>query len=220
MIKQIIKNQTIENLSKVGVYSIHHSSRPGRFYIGSTVKNNADRISHMGFYKRFYDHLRILNLGKHHSKYLQNTVNKYGVAGIVFTILEICDTHSVQEIRMKEQDYITKMKPAYNCYDTVYPKGRVWTEAEKLKQSKKLIGKSLPQSVYDKNKKIVYQYKDGKLLKSFESIEQAALKTGIDRASISKVAAGTRKSAGKFTWSYIKNNPNEAKERGFSLNRL
>lgn len=201
MIKEIIKFSKLENLEKVGVYSIHHDQKPDRLYVGSTTMMNKGRRSHRGFYKRFYDHIRELKLNKHHSKYLQNTVNKYGIEGITFTILESCNACSVKDIRKLEQKYIDMLKPVYNHHSTVYPKGRKWTEKEREKQSIKMLGVSLPDTVYEKLKKQVTQYTmDDVFVKQFNSIRDASKELKIDPASISKCIAGKRISAGGYIW--------------------
>ena len=193
----------IEDLSKIGVYCIYHEDKPNRLYIGSTAKTSADRISHNGFYKRFYDHLRSLKKDKHHAKYLQNTVNKYGIEGVKFKILQICDNHTEKDIRSLEQEYLDKLQPVYNTLKTVYPAGRKWTKEEREKQRQKMKGKALPKTAYKKIAVACKQLtKDGALFKEYSTIQEAADATGIDRASISKVMSGKRKIAGGFKWSY------------------
>lgn len=201
MIKQIVKNNIISDLSCVGIYSIHHQNRPERLYIGSTGNDRDQKISHRGFYRRFYDHLRLLKLGKHKSKYLQNTVNKHGVDGIVFTILEICSSNSVNEIRLKELDYIDKLKPVYNTITREHGQARPWSAAERERQSNKMKGIPLPDSVYEKVRIPVKQYTTkGKFIRRYPSMNAAAKDTGIDRASINKVILKERISAGGFIW--------------------
>lgn len=201
MIEQIVKGNLLKDLGSVGVYSIHHSEKPERLYVGSTSKIKSEKASHRGFYKRFYDHLRELRLNKHHCKYLQNTVNKYGLQGIIFTILEICDGCSVKEIRLKEQLYIDKLKPAYNHNKTVFPKGREWSLEQRQKQSSKMLGRSLSKIVYEKMQISVQQIsKDGVLLNTYSSMAQASRILGIDRASINNCILGKRGTAGGFLW--------------------
>ncbi len=196
----------IESLAKVGIYSIHHRKAPDRLYIGSTTRYTSDRSAvHHGFYKRFYDHLYRLRNNCHYSKFLQNTVNKYGIEGLVFRILQICEDCSKKEIWQLEQSWIDRLKPVYNGRSTVFPEGRIWTEEDKTKRSKDMKGRSLPEAVYTKIKKQVYQYsKDRQLIQEFNSIEEAFQETKIDRASISKCAAGHRKTAGKYIWTFNK----------------
>ena len=214
-------NKDLETLGKIGIYSIYHKYDPKKLYIGSTSKTQkCNRKTHHGFYKRFYDHLRSLNLQKHHSTYLQNVVNKHGIDGLVFNILEICDqTLSKEKIFEREQYYIDKLKPVYNSFNTVHPQGRVWTKEEKNKQKEKMKGKSFPKFVYEKNQKPIYQLDmNGSLITKYISKAVAAKLLNIDPSSISNCALGKRKSAGGFKWTYY--HPNEAKELGLSENRL
>lgn len=192
---------SIEHLSEIGIYAIYHEAKPERLYIGSTTQVSDVKPSHRGFYKRFYDHLRELRLNKHHSKYLQNTTNKYGIQGIKFKILEICKNHSVRDIRSLEQDYLDRYRPVYNALKTVYPKGRKWTKEERIKQSLKMKGKPLPKEIYKKHEILCKQLtKDGKLIKVFSSIKEASQLLGIDRSSISNCISGKRPTAGGFKW--------------------
>jgi hypothetical protein len=197
-------NIDIETLGKTGVYSIYHKHDDTKLYIGSTsLKKKSNRKTHHGFYRRFYEHVRYLKLGVHHSKHLQNVVNKYGIEGLIFSILETCDDLSVYEIREREQYYITKYAPSYNSFDTVHPKGRLWTKEDKNKASIRLKGKKLPDFVYKKISKPIYQLdKNGNFIAKYNSKAEAAKLLNIDSSSICNCALGKRKSAGGFKWTY------------------
>lgn len=197
-----ILGQDIDLLSKVGVYKIYHKKRPERVYVGSTSKYKSQRnLYHHGFYRRWYEHYWNLSSNTHSSKYLQNTINKYGIDEIAFEILEVCENKTISEIREREQFYIDQLKPVYNCFNTVYPQGRTWTDAQKKKQSKKMKGKALPNPAYEKIRVPVKQYNlDGTFIKQYESMAAASKDTKIDRASINKVMLGERISAGGFLW--------------------
>ena len=194
----------IEELSKVGVYAIYHEDKPDRLYIGSTTTIATltnTKPSHIGFYKRFYDHVRELKKGKHHAKYLQNTVNKYGIKGLRFKILEACDTCSSKDIRSLEQKYLDELKPVYNALKTVYPRGRKWTLAERQKASAKMKGVPLNKNIYEKVRVPCKQLDStGVILNTFNSLRDAQAATGIDYTSISRCIKGKRKTAGGFSW--------------------
>lgn len=211
----------IEELSKVGVYAIYHEDKPDRLYIGSTATIATltnTKPSHIGFYKRFYDHVRELKKGKHHAKYLQNTVNKYGIKGLRFKILEACDKCSSKDIRSLEQKYLDELKPVYNALKTVYPRGRKWTLAERQKASAKMKGKALHKSIYEKQKVNCIQLDDmGNVINTFESLKEAQEKTGIDYTSISRCIQGKRKTAGGYVWKQT--HPEEAKVLDLSKSR-
>jgi len=50
--------------------------------------------------------------------------------------------------------------------------------------------------------KPVYQMLNGEIVAKFDSIKEASIATGINKASIARVAAGIRKNAGGFQWVY------------------
>lgn len=211
----------IDTLRKTGVYSIHHTYDPTKLYVGSTsrLKSDSKRNTHHGFYKRFYDHVRVLNLNKHHCKQLQNVVNKYGIKGIVFEVLETCEDCTKTFIFEREQYYIDNLKPLYNCFKTVHPQGRIWKEQDKEKLSKKMKGVKFPEFVYERLRKPIYQFDmSGNLLQKFDSKAEASLKLNIDASSMCNCALGKRKSAGGYKWSYSL--PKEAREMNLSLTKL
>jgi group I intron endonuclease len=65
-------------LSAYGVYRLLNSAS-GKSYIGSGNVRS-----------RFYDHRYLLNKGKHHSKHLQSSWNKYGETSFKFQVLMYC----------------------------------------------------------------------------------------------------------------------------------
>jgi len=72
----------------------------GKFYIGSTC--SIDR--------RFKEHKRDLNNGKHHSIYLQRAWDKYGEDAFVFEVIHECFK---EEVRDKEQYFLDHYR-SYN----------------------------------------------------------------------------------------------------------
>lgn len=203
IINKLFEASEISNLFKKGIYKIHHISKPELCYIGSASRSRSNRSSQKGFYVRFREHLRALEKGNHTSNYLQNVVNKYGIDGIRFEILEVLETTDRNLIFQKEQYYIDTLKPKYNS--SKIAKGGVieYTEERKKAVSVRMKGKALPKYVYDKLKTPVYQFdKQGNFLKKYDSIKAASDKTEIDRASISNAASGKRSSAGGYLWSF------------------
>lgn len=85
---------------KSGIYRIQ-SKVNNKCYIGSSV-NWKVRIS---------VHKKTLLRGTHHSKYMQNHVNKYGIDDLLFSLMESVDDHSLIE---REQYYIDTLKPEFN----------------------------------------------------------------------------------------------------------
>lgn len=83
----------------IGIYSIYSKSQKC-YYIGKSVD----------IHKRILKHKSDLRLGKHHSPYLQNTYNKYGLEGLVFSVICEC---SYEDSAKLEQYYI-KQFDSYN----------------------------------------------------------------------------------------------------------
>lgn len=192
----------LDNLTKLGVYKITHLSKPELFYIGSASGTFKGKNSQKGFYRRFLEHLRNLKNRKHDSRFLQNVVNKYGIEGIRFEIIEIVNTEDRNFILKREQHYLDSLKPAYNSSKTARCPTVPYTCERKQKLSIKMKGKKLPENVYDAVRVPVYQFdKSGNFLNKYNSIQEAANKTKIDRGSISNSIAGKRKSAGGYLWS-------------------
>ena len=87
------------NISKNGVYRIYHIDKPHLSYIGSTCREHKKQCK-KGCYGRWVEHITLLSKNKHHSKYLQNVVNKYGILGIRFEILLDMEGKSQKEISL------------------------------------------------------------------------------------------------------------------------
>ncbi len=83
-----------------GVYEIVNA-QDGNRYVGSS----------WNIEKRWGDHRRDLECGKHHSRYLQRAWLKHGPDIFQFRILLICNTDALLE---SEQRYIDTLCPKYN----------------------------------------------------------------------------------------------------------
>lgn len=69
-------NHTKLELYNQGIYCIYHTSKPNIYYVGyAKVFKNSPRHK-TGFNGRWLKHLSDLKTNKHHSQYLQNTINK------------------------------------------------------------------------------------------------------------------------------------------------
>jgi group I intron endonuclease len=193
----------LDNLTKLGIYKISHINKPDAFYIGSASGNRKVKDCQKGFYRRFLEHLHFLEHKSHNSRYLQNVVNKYGIEGIRFEILEIVETEDRNIILEREQYYLDSLNPTYNSSKTARCPTVAYTAERKKATSIRMKGKKLPATVYNDIRVPVYQFdKQGKFLKKYNSIQEASDKTKTDRASISNSASGKRKSAGGYLWSY------------------
>lgn len=83
----------------------------GIYQIVNIVNGNCYIDSATDFKTRWALHVKNLNLGKHHSKYLQNAWNMYGESNFQFVILEQCPKEVLIE---REQYYMDMLNPEYN----------------------------------------------------------------------------------------------------------
>lgn len=195
----IFKEEDLEVLGETGVYKIYHINSPDKVYVGSASRDSHYKESQRGFYRRFIEHLRMLKLNSHHSQYLQNAINKHGIEGLRFEILEVCDRSVTIE---KEQHYIDTLNSCYNMNKIAgNSAGRIQGVEERKKRSELMKGIPLDEEVYAKIRKPVKQYtKEGEFIKEYSSMLEAAQELGIDRGTISKCVAGKRKTAGGYIW--------------------
>jgi hypothetical protein len=190
-------------LTSVGIYKIVHTKKPNVFYIGSASRQKSTKDCEKGFYRRFLEHLYNLEHGKHTSRYLQNVVNKYGLDGIRFEIIEVINSNDRTYILEREQFYLDSLKPEYNSSSIARCPTIVYTEERKEAVRQKRKGIPFVEEAYEKIRKSVKQYtKDGILIKEYISLQLASDETNIDRASISKCATGNRKTAGGYVWKF------------------
>lgn len=209
-------NTEMEDLTKKGIYKIHHIKKPNIFYIGSASGGYHGKKCKQGFYRRFLEHLRDLQHNRHDSIFMQNVVNAHGIEGLRFEIIEIVDSKERKEILKREQYYLDGLKPGYNTSRSAMCPTIEYTPERRKALSDKMKGKSLAKEVYDEMKKSVFQLTiENVFIKKYDSIREAATNTKIDHASISKVASGKRSTAGGFVWSF--ENPKEAREMGFLI---
>lgn len=105
-------------------------------YIGSAL-NYKTRMRH---------HIWHLKKNTHHSIYLQNHVNKYGLKDIVFEVLSICDSN---ELIKKEQFYIDLFTPEFNISKYAYSTLGVKCSEDKKEKLRKIHTgrKATPQAV-------------------------------------------------------------------------
>lgn len=87
-----------------GVYQIR-SKVDGRLYVGSSVNLE----------KRWKEHRRQLDEGKHHSRFLQRCWTKYGADAFEFSVIVYCHQDTVL---MYEQFYIDELRPEFNTVPT------------------------------------------------------------------------------------------------------
>jgi len=196
--------------NKSGIYII--KANEDLFYIGSAVN----------IHSRMCVHRHLLSRNKHHSKRLQNYVNKYGLDSIYINVIEICCKELLKE---REQYYIDTLKPKFNnspnATSNLGIKLKPLSREHKNKISVSSKGRKLSQETKDrmsisfKNRKIVRKnkfnnYSDKKtvvqydlnmnLVEIHKSISEASFKTNISIYAISKNITKDTKSSGNFIW--------------------
>ena len=200
---KVTTSAMLDQLTSLGVYKIYHIAKANVFYIGSASANRDVKACQKGFYRRFLEHLHYLEHNKHSSKYLQNVVNKYGIEGLRFEIIEVVNSTDRTHILEREQYYLDLLKPGYNSSKVAKCPTVVYTQERKDAARQRRKGISFVESAYQKIRKSIRQYdKNGALIKEYSSIQMASDETSINRATISKCASGTRKSAGGYLWKF------------------
>lgn len=194
MLLAIYTKNIKEDMLRTGIYKIEHIDKPNKYYVGSAgiVGNNN---TNQGFYLRWRLHLWELKGNHHHNIKLQNTVNKYGLNGIRFTILEYT-SDKVEELTNREQYWIDLLDSYKNGYN-ILPFART-TRGRKVENPT--------------NIKSVSQYSiSGELINTFKSARKANLVTGISYKDISQCCLGQSYSARGFIWRFEKDSFNKYK---------
>lgn len=174
----LAKIDFIAEYEKSGVYAIKNLNN-GKMYIGSSKDIGA----------RWKHHINSLNKGTHHSRYLQNSWNKYGGGSFSFSVLEYCNEESRLE---REQYYLDFKKPQYNMSEKAHaPIGVKVSDETRMKMSNNSTWKKAILQI-DKNTMEV--------IKEWESANLAGKTLSIDSSSIRKVCRGEMKSYKGFIW--------------------
>ncbi len=172
--QSLVKASAYTKLRVHGIYKIWHVVYEDRIYIGSASNF---------FRSRWYRHIRDLQNNKHHAKKLQRIVNKYGIDGLRFQILEVV---APEDCKRVEQIYLDALHPFYNSNPSSIAL-HIFTEKDKLKAKKKqryndkMFGRQpMSQNTKDiisltRQKKPLYQYDlEGNFIYKFPSILDAA----------------------------------------------
>ncbi len=146
-----------EDIHMTGIYKIFHISNPEVLYIGSAASLRKWRE---GFKQRWVNHLKQLNNNKHHSPFLQRVVNKYGIEGLRFEILEKCDP---KECVKREQYWLDLFKPfGTKGYNT-------------CKIAGSSLGYKFPEEKKSNKKPIVQYSLNGEFIKEWNSLNEASI---------------------------------------------
>lgn len=108
-----LTNCSLEETRNCGVYTIEHIAKPGVLYVGSTTVIKSSK-NFGGFRTRWQGHLLDLSKNRHASVYLQNVVNKYGIEGLRFDILDICEPKLAVGIEQYWINVLNATKYGYN----------------------------------------------------------------------------------------------------------
>jgi group I intron endonuclease len=116
-------------INNTGIYQIKNTTN-NKCYIGSALNIT----------KRWREHKHHLIKGNHHSIYLQNAFNKYGVYTFEYSVILYC---SKEDLLFYEQRAIDTYKPEYNILKTAGSRlGTKHTEDSKAKMSLAGINRS------------------------------------------------------------------------------
>lgn len=194
-------------MGKIGIYKIL-SKKTNRVYIGSTI----DLV------RRWREHKKLLKGQRHHSSFLQNHYNKYGIGDLEFIILEKCNKENLID---KEQFYLDTNKCEFNVLKIAYSvwgfkhsketkdkisktlQGHVHSSTTKDKISKALKGKERDVKLKIKLSIPVEQYDlEGNFIKEWFGANEAARYINGNSGHIIAVCKGKRKTHKKYKWKY------------------
>lgn len=203
----------------------------GIYQIRNTINNDVYIGSAIDFYQRKKKHFNSLKNNSHHSKYLQNAINKYNIENFVFEKLATCPNEYLLKL---EQWFINEIKPKYNiCITAGSSLGLKRSKESKVKYSiaqtgnKKFLGKTHSNETKAKFSKIrkgiipvnaikaSSEKRKVKLvqmdllcneIKVWNSVKEAGLALNIPPTNISKAINGKLKIVGKFKWRCVEDN--------------
>jgi group I intron endonuclease len=121
----------------VGIYQIKRIGTED-VYIGSSANIE----------NRWKSHRRNLINGKHHSPYLQNVVNKYGIDILEFSIIEEAVE---QDLLVREQYYIDLLDPVFNYAKIAGSRRGIKQTPEAIEKVRQThLGRKRPQETKDR----------------------------------------------------------------------
>ena len=197
------------------VYSIKCKIEPFHEYIGQTVQDD--------FQVRLNGHMADVNNGR--KRHLYNAIRLYGWDQFTIEILYSFPKEGNWKERLDEleiQEIAKRNTLAPNGYNNETGGNRNKVLHEDTKELMSSVRSGERHAMFGKhhteearellkeaNAKAVQQWsKDGKeLIRTFESVEEAAKETGVESGHIPKVCRGERKTAGGFHWKFV--NPDD-----------
>ena len=193
------------------VYSIKCKLEPYKEYIGQTTQDD--------FQIRLNGHMADVNNGRH--RHLYNAIRLYGWDQFMIEILYSFPKEGnwkerLDELEIREIAQRGTLAPGGYNNETGGNKNKVLHEDTKALMSSvrsgdrhAMFGKHHDEEARElirlANLKSVQQWsKDGtQLLRTFESVEEAARESGACSEHIGKVCKGARKTAGGFQWKFV-----------------
>ena len=193
------------------VYSIKCKLEPYKEYIGQTVQDD--------FQIRLNGHMADVNNGRH--RHLYNAIRLYGWDQFMIEILYSFPKEGnwkerLDELEIREIAQRGTLAPGGYNNETGGNKNKELHEDTKALMSSvrsgdrhAMFGKHHDEEARElirlANLKSVQQWsKDGtQLLRTFESVEEAARESGACSEHIGKVCKGARKTAGGFQWKFV-----------------
>lgn len=200
--------KTKSQLNSSGIYKISNPTSK-KVYIGSAFNIR----------KRWKAHRTSLRNNKHINRYLQSSVNKYGLSKFQFEVIEfIAANENTEELKEKllsrEQYWIDKFKSwdrkcGYNLSPTAgSPLGVKHSKESRARMSEAHKGikhdKKTKEKISKSQYKSVYQIciDTGKILDKFESVIAASKKTKIQKTGISMCCRNVIRQSGGYHWTY------------------
>lgn len=214
---KIIRNCTIEEKNKKGIYKITNSLN-NKIYIGST---------NTSFNLRWNQHSCSLFGNWHHNQYLQNAFNKYKCEW-TFEILEI--VNSIINLRKREGYWIKSIQDSgiklFNICNV--DENALFIHSEKTRKLISLHRKGinigiLPSNLKDlhnKHKRPIIEKENGIFIREYESTKEAGEILHISYKAINNILTGISKSSRIYpnkTWEYKDNKPTKKFSRKISL---
>jgi hypothetical protein len=196
------------------VYSIKCKLEPFHEYIGQTVQDD--------FQIRLNGHISDVNNGRR--RHLYNAIRLYGWEQFQIEILHNFPKEGnwqerLDDLEIHAIDQRRTLAPNGYNNETGGNKNKVLHEDTKALMSSvrsgelhamfgKHHGDEAKELLKEANRKAVQQWsKDGtQILRTFESVEEAARASGTDGSHMCKVCKGERRTAGGFHWKFVQTN--------------
>lgn len=180
-----------ELIKKSGIYKL---SAGGHIYIGSSKS----------LYARLMEHRHDLENNNHANDFLQKVCNKYGINNIRVDIIEFCDP---KDRIVREKYWMDYLKADMNMKDPVTNK---LSEASRIK-----LGNSVKKGRANGKYKTKYDFSKiecydifGKYITTYDSLNDAEIKTGISRKSLLRALNAYKKGgiASGLRFRYVESN--------------